>query len=377
MSLRESIEAAVNTVEEARVTPAETPVVEKTEPVVEATVEAKEAVKAEPKTEGRTAGRARDEHGRLLPGKAEKPEAKAEPKAEPVEAAPVVAPVETRPKTPPPSSWKKDHWTDWEKLSQENPKLAEYLIQREGEFAKGVSTYKQDFDRLKPVADVIGQYQPFLQQHNLKPEQFVAALAQSDQTLRFGTQQQKLQMFAKLAQDYQIPIQEMLVQGDDGKVYFNQQYFAPQQPSQQPGTLTRQEAEKLFNEKLSQMQWVSAIQNFAAAKDEKGNPQYPHFERVRQDMDGILRAGLAKDLPTAYDKAIRMHDDIWQAEQAAKQAAAQKAQQEAQAKQVAKAKATATSVRTATPSGETAAKPKGIRASLEAAIDARAEAGRV
>ena len=77
MSLRETIEAAVNTVEEARVTPAETPVVEKTEaPVVEAPVEAKAEPKAEPKTDGRTAGRARDEHGRLLPGKAEKPEAK-------------------------------------------------------------------------------------------------------------------------------------------------------------------------------------------------------------------------------------------------------------------------------------------------------------
>ena len=207
----------------------------------------------------------------------------------------------------------------------------------------------------------------------------MAALAQSDQTLRFGTQQQKLQMFAKLAQDYQIPIQDMLVQGEDGKVYLNQQYQTQQQPAQQPGTLTRQEADQMFNDKLTRMQWASAIQNFATAKDDKGNPKYPHFkeERVRRDMDGLLRAGLAPDLQTAYDKATRMHDDIWQAEQAAKQAAAQKAQLEAQAKQVAKAKATAASVRSATPSGEAGAKPKGIRASIEAAVDAHSEAGRV
>lgn len=368
MALRDTIEAAVNTVEEKQVTPAETPVVEKVEtPVVDTPVKAE----AEPKAEGRTAGRSRDEHGRLLPGKAEK----TEPVKEPVETVVTAAVDLSKPKTPPPSSWKKDHWTDWEKLASENPKLAEYLMQREGEFAKGVSTYKTDYDKVKPIADVIGQYQPFLQQHNLKPEQFVAALAQSDQTLRFGTQQQKLQTFARLVQDYQIPIHEMLVQGEDGKVYFNQQYFAPQQshqPQPQQG-LTKDDVASM----LAHERWVTAIQNFQVAKDEKGNPKYPHFERVRQDMDGLLRAGLAKDLESAYDKAIRMHDDIWQAEQAAKQAAAQKAQQEAQAKQVAKAKAAAISPKTATPGAEGAKATKGIRASVEAAIDAHSQPGRV
>jgi len=148
------------------------------------------------------------------------------------------------------------------------------------------------------------------------------------------------------------------------------------QQAQQSG-LSRADAEMLFQEKLANLQIVSAIQNFIAAKDDKGNPKYPHFETVRQDMDGLLRAGLAKDLESAYSKALRMHDDIWEAEVAAKHAASQKAQQEAQAKQVAKAKAAAISPKTATPGAEGAKATKGIRASIEAAVDAHSVSGRV
>jgi len=309
-----------------------------------------------------------------LPGKAEKvdrPE-KAEAQAEPVRAETPEPAVKPKPA---PQSWKKDHWGAWEKLSTDNPQLADYILQRESEFQRGVSAYKADYDRSRPLVEAIAPYHPFLQQIGMPPERFITALAQADQVLRFGTPQQKLQAFAKFAQDYQIPIHEMLVQGEDGKVYVNQQYTQPQQ-SQQP-QLGPEDIRREVQGTIQDLYLRQQVQEFLSAKDDKGNPKYPHIERVRQDMDGILRAELAQDLPTAYEKAIRMHDDIWQAEQAAKQAAAQKAQQEAQARQVAKAKATATSVRSATPSGESAAKPKGIRASLEAAVEARSGGGRV
>ena len=366
MALREALDAAVNTVEEAH--KLETPAVETVTPV-ETGVKA-EPVQTEKPEAGRTAGRARDEHGRLLPGKAEKPIEKPAEQAAPVVEQPVVT---ARP--PRPSSWKKEMWEHYDKLP---PQVAEYIHQREGEFAKGVSTYKADFDRAKPLMDVVGQYEPFLKQQNIKPEQFIESLAKADQTLRYGNPQDKLRMFAKLAQDYQIPMHEMLVQGEDGKVYFNQQYFQPQQTqSQQPSGLTREEALKLWQEQSANQQWITAIKNFQEAKDDKGNPKYPHFETVRQDMDGLLRAGLAKDLESAYTKALRMHDDIWEAEQKAKTEAAQKAQQEALTKQVVKAKSSAVSVKSATPASQTPAKGKGIRAHLDAAIDAVAEPGRV
>ncbi len=267
-------------------------------------------------------------------------------------------------------------WDHYDKL---DPKVAEYVHQRESEFAKGVSTYKADYDRVKPVVDILAQHEPFLRQQNIKPEQLVSSLMQVDQTLRFAQAQDKLKLFAKLATDYQIPLHEMLVQGEDGKVYFNQQYFQPQQQqAQQAGTLTREEALKLFQEQSAHQQWVTAIKNFQEAKDDKGNPKYPHFETVRLTMDRLLKSGEATDLPTAYTKAVRLNDDIWEAEQAAKTAAALSATQRVQQAQVGKAKATAVSPRTATPSAEAGTgKAKGIRANLESAFDAHSQPGRV
>ncbi len=370
MSLRDTIEAAVNTVETqalATETPAAAPV-ETSVPATEVKADVKAdvpVVETAAEKAGRTAGRARDEHGRLLPGKAEKAA-----EAEPVKTEPQAQ----RPQRP--SSWKKEMWEHWEKL---DPAVAKYIHEREGQFAGGISTYKTDYDRLKPVADVIAQHEPFLRQQNIKPEQLVSNLMAADQTLRFGQPKDKLSLFAKLATDYQIPLHEMLVQGEDGKVYFNQEYFKPQQQqAQQAGTLTRDEALKLFQEQSAHQQWITTIRNFQEAKDDKGNPKYPHFETVRLTMDRLLKSGEATDLPTAYTKAVRLNDDIWEAEQAAKTAAAQSAAQKAQQAQVGKAKATAVSPRTATPSADAdTGKAKGIRASLESAFDAHATPGRV
>ncbi len=352
MSIREALEEAVSTVEADQ--PQETPVVEKPAetpavetPVVEETAEQKA---------GRTAGRARDEHGRLLPGKAEKP----------VEAAPIEP---AKPKSPPPSSWKKDHWGSLEKIATENPQLADYLNEREGQFAKGVSTYKQEYENVKPLHDAMQQFMPELQRHNIRPEQFITQLGTAHQRLTYGSPQEKLQMFAKLSQDYGVPLQALY----DPQV---QQQFLMQQ-SLQPAPQV--DINSLFEQKWLEKSAQTDLQQFQSATNADGKPLYPHYETVRNTMAQLLDANLASDLKTAYDKAIRMHDDIWQQEQASKQAATQQSVQVVQAKQVAKAKAAATSPRTATPAaGASAPAAKGIRAALESAIDAHAaDGGRV
>ena len=94
-------------------------------------------------------------------------------------------------------------------------------------------------------------------------------------------------------------------------------------------------------------------------------------------MAQLLEAGAAQDLKSAYDKAIRLHDDIWDADQSAKQANALKAAQEAQTRQVAKAKAAAVSPKTATPGAGNTQTTKGIRSAVEAAVESYAQDGRV
>ena len=361
-SIRDALESAVSE-HEAK----ESELASTSSETVETSASAVEAVST-PDSEapaGETAAerseRLRDEKGRFVEGKAE---VKAAPEVGKVipqgEAPPVVA------RPPRPSSWKKDYWEHWDKL---DPKLAEYINQREGEYAKGVSTYKQEWEGAKPLLDAVAPFLPTLQQHNIKPDQWITNLGRAHHTLATGDGQSKLQMFAKLAQDYGVPLQALYDQ--QAAQQFVQQAVAQPRQAQQPqdvGALVRQE--------MSAARTQDAIEQFEAAKDGAGNPLYPHFGTVKSDMALLLEAGKAQDLKSAYSMALRLHDDLWQFEQDAKSKAAQAASVEAQRKAVAVAKGSAVSVKSATPASAGAAPKKGTRAQLSDAWDEHA-AGRV
>jgi hypothetical protein len=308
---------------------------------------------------GRTAGRARDEKGRLLPGPAVKEPPQATQQA--TEAAPVVA------RPPRPSSWKKDYWDHWEKL---DPKLAEYINQREGEYAKGVSTYKQEWEKAKPFIDAVAPFQQELQQYGIDPAQQIARYFQIHKTFANGSPQEKLSAFMRLANEYQVPVQQMFVQGQDGRIYFNDQLQQAQQ-QQQGQQQQPQDVRKLVQEALTEQTMTQQIAAMRA--DTKG---YPHFESLREEMAGLLQAGLAQDLQSAYTKALRMHDDLFAQEQEAKRKADEAERQEQQRKAVAAARQNQVSPKSATPASAGKGQAKGLRAALESAYDEHAS-GRV
>ena len=316
------------------------------------------------------AGRARDASGRFIEADKEKPTAAKPVKAPATAAAPVEKIGVKRP-----DSWKKELWPIWEKLDagealsrEERKQFLEYLPQREGEYAKGVSAYKAEADHAKALRDAIAPYQPMLQQTGMRPEQFISSLANTHQTLTNGTPEQKLRTFAKFAQDYQIPLNEMLIQGEDGKVYLNQEYFKPQQPQ----GIAPEDVDKRVVTTMQKMMWANTVQNFVQARDKDGNPLYPHYEKVKGTMDGLLRAGLFPDLPSAYGGALRLpqHADLYEAEQKQlrDQQAAAKLKEEAD--KVARARANAASPRTSTPTASVdGGGKKGLRDTVEAAYD--------
>jgi hypothetical protein len=78
--------------------------------------------------------------------------------------------------------------------------------------------------------------------------------------------------------------------------------------------------------------------------------KFPHFDVVREEMAQLLELGKAPDLETAYKKAVRMNDDVWELEQERLLNTAK--QQASKAQQVAKAKAAAVSPKSVTPSGK-------------------------
>ena len=288
---------------------------------------------------------------------------------------PVAPAAPVKPKPQRPSSWKKEYWDKWDKLANEDQQLAEYLHQRESQFASGVSTYKAEVDAAKPIMDAMQQFIPELKQHNIEPTKWISELGNVHRMLALGTPQQKMQTLAHVAQAYGVPLQAFSDQTIQQQYLAQGQFRAPYQPPAQPQSqpLTREEAMKLWQEQFVQTQTTTEIERFAA-----DTVKHPHYDEVRNTMAGLLQANLADDLESAYAKALRMpeYEHLVAADRQQREAAEAEARKQAEQQRLAKARAKAVSPASATPSGSTDDKPKGLRAALESSFDTHAS-GRV
>ena len=232
---------------------------------------------------------------------------------------------------PRPSSWKKDYEEDWGKL---DPRLQEYIQQREADYAKGVSTYKNQWDSAAPIMESLRQFQPLLQQYGVAPQQWITQLGNAHAQLLMGTPEQKMQIFQQLANDYGVNLGSVTGQQGYDPQFSSLAQELNQIKNQWSSFQQQQEA-------MEQTQLRNEIDSFKADK--------PYFEEVREVMAGLLQSGMADDLQSAYDKAIRLNDDVFQkvqAEQAQKSEAAQR-------EKVAAAKAKVLSPKSTTPTAST------------------------
>lgn len=329
-TLRDDLAASFDLVDAGQTAP-DAPVLDTTAPTE--TAEAKEQ-------------RLRDEQGRFAKGE-QKQEVK------PAAEAPVV------PKKPRPSSWKKDFDPHWEAFA---PEVQDYIHQRESEFAKGVSTYKQEAEHARALNEAIAPFLPVIQQHNAEPTQLIRNLLSAHQNLALGNPQDKVMMGAKLIRDYGIDPQQ-LFQVLSGQVQYQQpqvQQPAPQMP----------DFDSIVERKLMEKEISSEYQRFVAEAPEK----YPHYEAVKETMAGLLQAELAQDYKSAYEAALRhpRHADIFeqvQKQQMLEKQEAEKAQRQAV---VNRARSQTVSTKSSTPSGQMGA-AKGnhsLRDDLMASFDA-------
>lgn len=324
-------------------------------------------------TEQREA-RLRDEKGRFA-------KATETPDAEEVTEAP--APAE-KPKPSRPSAWKKDYWEAFDKLAAENPNLAQYIHQRESEYAKGVSTYKQEAERAQRLWGAIEPFMADLQANNIAPDQWISNLGRAHQTLAMGSPMQKMQMFQKLAQDYGVPMQSFQ-QPQQPQMDANGQ---PVQPSGFPMEQFMPLVNPLYdqvNQLRGQLQtWQSAQQQEQQkqiqTEIERFSADKPYFEQVKPTMARLLEAGIAQDLKEAHDMAVRMpqHNDVFESmQQQQRQETERKAAEERRAN-TQRARSQTVSTRSTTPTGkaEKGNGKTGLREMLEEQFDAHAS-GRV
>ena len=376
-SLRDQLEANYDKIVTVPDAPADvdTPVDAPADPVDTAPAPTPSKIVEAPKAKAEGDDRLRDpETGKFLPKDEKQAKAADVPSAAKIHPAkpqvtapeiPVAPAAPVKPKPQRPSSWKKEHWQDWEKLAGENPQLAEYLHQRESQYASGVSTYKAEAEAAKPIMEAMQPFMAELKQHNLEPTRWIGELGNIHRMLALGTPQQKMQTIAHVAQAYGVPLQAFSDQNVQQQFLAQAQFQRPYQPPQQQ-PLTQETVTKLVQQQLMQATGEQELQRFAA-----DTAKHPYFDEVRNTMAQLLEANLADDLESAYETALAhpRHSNLREAIRQQESAAQEEQRRAAEAARVQKAKAKAVSIQSATPSGGTDDKPKGLRASLESAYE--------
>jgi hypothetical protein len=274
-----------------------------------------------------------------------------------------------------PSSWKKEMWPLWDKLAtgqpltaQEARQVAEYNLQRETEAARGVSAYKAEWDRAKPLVQAYEPHRADFERWGIDPGAQFSRYVEIHKGLALGNEDQKLGVLLRLAQDYKIPVEKLFVQ-KDGQIFFNPQAQAPaQQPQpQQQQAFNPQAIEQTVQAVLQKERTAGEIS--AMAQDET---KYPHFETVRETMAQLLDAGIANDLPGAYEAALALpqHRELQQAALTQATAADEAARKAKQAAEAQRARAAAVSPRSATPASSPVQARKGLRDTIAEQMDA-------
>lgn len=272
----------------------------------------KEGAEAQPAGDTRP----RNADGTFAP-KVEAAEKPATPAATPEPTAAPLAPETAVAAPKRPSTWKPELEAHWAKLP---PEIHAEILRREADAARGVSTYKTEFDRVKPLDDAVAPYRQIMQQHGMNEAEAVKRLLDVQYALSMGQPQQKMDVLNTVISDYKLPVR-LAVQNAEGQwTLLDAPQPRPTQTQQPP-----QDISAVVRAELQQQEVLRSVKEFQAAKGTDGNPLYPHYETVKDDMALLLERGKAEDLKSAYDKALRFHDDIWSQEQQ-KHAAAQAAE---------------------------------------------------
>ena len=271
-------------------------------------------------------------------------------KAAPAEVKTEEDPVWRRP----PASWKKDYHETWDLADD---KLKQYAWQRESEMKAGVEPLISKAQFADQMQEVLNPYMNTIQGLGIDAPKAVKALMEADHALRYSTPQEKRQYFARLAQSYGVNLNEMgndlPQQAVDPTIYALQNELNNVRGEVQGW---KQQQEQQQNQAL-----LGEINNFSQRAE--------HFEEARPAMIQLLQSGMATDLDDAYEKAIRLSPELFDAVQSGRQAEADATKRAAANTAAKRARAAAVSVKGSTPGTVTNTKAQDRRSLLAEQFD--------
>lgn len=272
-------------------------------------------------TEEQKADRLRDEKGRFAKQDAAPQEQTPETPVE--EVSPTSPPVEAAPTVPPELQRLGLRKEEAEAIAS-NPTALQAFMRRSEEMHKGLEQYREKAQFGDQMVQAISPYMATIQSLGVHPAVAVQKLMAADHSLRYGTPQQKQQMISQIARDYGVDLGDVQYQAE-------QPYIDPQVQQLQSQLGQMQQWIQQQTQAREQQERAALNSEIAAFAQDPSNA---YFNDVKNEMAGLLQAGLASTLKEAYDKAIFANPNIRtqvlaqqqaKAEEARKQEASQKA----------------------------------------------------
>jgi hypothetical protein len=277
---------------------------------VDAAPEPAAELEADPEVDTRTAAeRARDEKGRFAKG-GEQPKAEARPaEPKPTDPAKPAAPVEAKPLEPKPEagppvkapqSWKPQAR---EAFAKAPPEVQQEVMRREAEIARALQEAAPVRQFAQQVQQSLAPYEGIARASGMDAMTWAGQALQTFAGLHQGTPQYRAEIIAKAINAYGIDVDAVnaVMQGQAP-----QAHAAPQQPPQDVSRLVQQEFQRVAQE-AQQQRATSAWEQFQASAPE-------FLDDVKDDMRFILeREGAANRNMTyqqAYDRAVKLNEDV-------------------------------------------------------------------
>ena len=205
-----------------------------------------------------------------------------------------------------PSTWPAEHREAFSELPEEQQN---FMLQREKErdaaFTRKTTELAEQRREVEGITGVLAPYRDQMRAHGISEAEYISRLMSYDNALRQNPQA----TIGQLAQHYGVNLSN-----DSGADWVDESPTDPQfQQLQHELNQTKAEIQSFKQGQINreQQQVVGQVEAFAAETDSKGNLKRPHFAAVRERMGRLVNAGETTDLQEAYEKAVRLEENLY------------------------------------------------------------------
>ncbi len=271
-----------------------------------------------------------------------------------------------------PQSWKGEAKKVWAELPLH---VRQEVLRRERETNKVMQETATDRQRLGSIKEVLAPHMDRINQiYGGNPITAINNMLAVERTMISGDPASKVQMIANMIKHFNVDVISLdrVLSGQGGPTPEVQQQSAIEQLLEQKlAPLQQFISAQQQREQQQRIQVEQEVEH--TVESMAGDPSFPYFEDVREDMADLIevaaRKGVVMSLRDAYEKAVRMNDNTFQAASVrdSSQAATQAALQAHQAAQKAKGASLSVSGAPSAP-GANAGNPNDLRGTIESLL---------